>query len=104
MFINICIVLQNIKVSKSDVAKICFPGTVHLLSPSEICCKLSVRPYLYCIHTLFYNKVYFFVAFAIFCSVMEKIVMFDVRFEIQKFSIKRAMHSYYKRLSTSKHI
>ena len=34
--------------------------------------KLSVRPYLYCIHTLFYNKVYFFVAFAIFCSVMEK--------------------------------
>jgi len=41
-------------------------------------CKLSVRPYLYCIHTLLYNKVYFFVAFAIFCSVMEKIVMFDV--------------------------
>jgi len=50
--------------------------------------KLSVRPYLYCIHTVLYNKVYFFVAFAIFCSVMKNRDVLQYRFEIQTYSFK----------------
>jgi len=34
--------------------------------------KLSVRPYLYCIHTLLYNKVYFFCGFRHFLLCYEK--------------------------------
>ena len=34
--------------------------------------KLSVRPYLYCIHTVLYNKVYFFLWLSPFYALLWK--------------------------------
>jgi hypothetical protein len=78
MFIHICLVLQNIKLQNLMLQKYASLALSIFFLRLKYACKLSVRPYLYCIHTLLYDKVSFFVAFAIFCSVMEKIVMFDV--------------------------